>query len=361
MKQITLLLVLAVLSVAACTSDQPEPPAIQETPKEEINNEKVSGENKDESPEENEDDTVWENNEKSSSDPAFIADHTTALEEALRGIPEQYITYARENFHIAYQHTSHGTHVSRGVFGLPDYKDGDDKLFGVSLNKQETGKLTFYDYAVQSYAADGETATDLSFDETGFIQATRNFLDDPGNAHVNVVMWSWCDIAGHNVSENYLPGMTDLISEYGEGGAKIGTSAGQRKNPVHFIFMTGHANENNNIGDGKPASQAELINNYCRENEQFCLDYYSIDSHDMEENYWEDVNDDGYSTSYGGNFYKDWQNNHIAGEGYWKNREIPGGNVTYGAHNSQHITANRKAIAFWWILARMAGWNDIPE
>ena len=27
------------------------------------------------------------------------------------------------------------------------------------------------------------------------------------------------------------------------------------------------------------------------------------------------------------------------------------------AHNSQHITANRKAYAMWWILARIAGWN----
>ena len=25
--------------------------------------------------------------------------------------------------------------------------------------------------------------------------------------------------------------------------------------------------------------------------------------------------------------------------------------------NSQHITANRKAYAMWWILARIAGWN----
>ena len=34
----------------------------------------------------------------------------------------------------------------------------------------------------------------------------------------------------------------------------------------------------------------------------------------------------------------------------------PGGRVDYGEHNTQHITANRKAYAFWWILARIAGW-----
>ncbi|PRY97775.1 hypothetical protein BY457_11156 [Marinilabilia salmonicolor] len=360
MRYLTFLLISTIFSVAACTSDQTEEPAIQGSPKEEINDEQASGEKEDEDPEENEDETVWENDEKSSSVPTYIADHTIATEEVLRGIPVQYIDYARENFHIAYQHTSHGTHVSRGVFGLPDYKEGDDQRFGVSLNKQEAGKLTFYDYALQTYAADGETATDLSADETGFIQATRNFLEDPDNAHVNVIMWSWCDIAGHDVSGNYLPGMTSLISEYGEGGSKIGTAEGQRQNAVFFIFMTGHANANNNIGDGKPANQAELINNYCLENEQYCLDYYSIDSHDMEGNYWEDASDDGYSTRYDGNFYKDWQNSHSVGAGYWENKEAPDGDVMYGAHNTQHITANRKAIAFWWILARLAGWDGTP-
>ena len=27
------------------------------------------------------------------------------------------------------------------------------------------------------------------------------------------------------------------------------------------------------------------------------------------------------------------------------------------AHNDQHITANRKAYAMWWLLAHIAGWN----
>ena len=287
----------------------------------------------------------------------YIADYTVAKESVLRSIPEEYINKARTELVIAYQHTSHGTHVSRGVFGLQDYKSGDDQLFGVS-SSPDAGKLHFRDYALQSYAPSGVDGSDLSRNETAFIQTTRNFLDAVENAAVNVVMWSWCDIAGHDVAGNYLPGMSTLISEYGEGGTKIGTGEGEREFPVTFIFMTGHANVNANTGALNPLEQAALINEYCNDNQQFCLDYYSIDTHDMDDNYYEDAGDDGNSSAYGGNFYTDWQNSHTLGEHYYENKETPGGAVVFGAHNTQHITANRKGYAMWWILSRIAGWDD---
>lgn len=285
-----------------------------------------------------------------------IADHNIAFEDVLRSIPDEYIDAARENLHIAYQHTSHGTHVSYGMFGLPDYKNGDETRFAISNNNPQAGKLDFRDYAMASYAAPGEDASDLSRNETAFIQATRNYLDDPDNAEINVVMWSWCNIAGHDVAGNYIPGMQSLINEYGEGGSKIGSSAGQRENSVSFIFMTGHANYDNNVGDGKPKNQADLILDYCEQNNFYCLDYYGIDTHDMDENYWEDAGDDGDSPA-GGDFYQDFQDSHSVGDGYFQNKNSPGGSATYGAHNTQHITANRKAYAMWYILASIAGWE----
>jgi len=286
-----------------------------------------------------------------------IAGYHVAREAVLRSIPKQYIDKARTTLHIAYQHTSHGTHVSRGLFGLQDYKPGDDVLFGITNNAPEAGKLDFHDYAIAGYAAPGEDAADLSRNETAFIQATRNFLDDEANDDINVVMWSWCNIAGHQIATNYLPGMDALISEYGEGGTKIGSGAGMRQLAVTFIFMTGHANQGNNTGDGNPKSQAALIIEHCKKNGYYCLDYYSIDTHDMGDNYWEDTGDDGNSAAYGGNFYADWQNAHQLGVDWYENKSSPGGSVEFGAHNSQHITANRKAYAMWWILARIAGWD----
>jgi len=250
--------------------------------------------------------------------------------------------------------------VAYGMFGLPDFKAGDDTKFAITNNDPQPDKLDFRDYALASYAESGTDASDLSRNETAFIQATRNYLDDPANSGINVVMWSWCDIAGHDVEANYIPGMQTLINEYGPGGTRIGSGAGQRENPVTFIFMTGHANKDNNVGAGKPKNQAELILSYCRENKFYCLDYYGIDTHDMAGNYWEDAGDDGNSST-GGNFYADWQNSHSLGADYYENRSSPGGPVTFGAHNSQHITANRKAFAMWYILARIAGWDGTVQ
>jgi hypothetical protein len=112
----------------------------------------------------------------------YIADYRVAKESTLRNIPVEYINKARTELVIAYQHTSHGTHVSRGVFGLQDYKEGDLTLFGVS-ETPDADKLEFRDYALEDYAPPGVTAIDLSVDETAFIQTTRNYLDAPRKCH----------------------------------------------------------------------------------------------------------------------------------------------------------------------------------
>ena len=92
----------------------------------------------------------------------YIAGHLVAKETILRSIPESYINKARTELVVAYQHTSHGTHVSRGVAGLQDYKSGDEVLFGVS-GSPDAAKLEFRDFALEDYAPPGVDAADIPF------------------------------------------------------------------------------------------------------------------------------------------------------------------------------------------------------
>ncbi len=288
-----------------------------------------------------------------SSSSAYVADYQVATESALRAIPDSHINTARTTLHVAYNHTSHGTHISYGAYGLPDYKTGDATRFGISTSA-ESGKLDFRDQDIGGAYPDLSTA---DADWGAWISQIRNYLDDPANAAINVMMWSWCDITGHSVS-NYLSSMQTLINEYGPGGSKIGTGIGQRVNAVTFIFMTGHAVASSNTGTGNPREQAALITDYCNTHHYFCIDYYSIDTHAMDGTYYEDAGDNGDSATYSGNFYEDWQASHSPAGTYWyENKDAPGGSATPGAHNTQHITANRKAFAFWWVLARIAGYS----
>ena len=195
----------------------------------------------------------------------FIADHTKAKESVLRSIPQEYIDKARTTLKIAYNHTSHGTHVAYGLWGLPHYKAGDDTLFKVG-----NGGLDFRDRAMGS-------CPDLSSGEGCWPDATRSYIESHNNNDdtdddVNVVMWSWCQIVGHSVP-SYLSRMEDLINDYPD---------------VTFILMTGH---DNSWGNGAK-EQANLILTKARQKHWYVLDYYNIDTHDMNDEYHERAGDD---------------------------------------------------------------------
>ncbi|MBW2109315.1 MAG: hypothetical protein JRI36_11725, partial [Deltaproteobacteria bacterium] len=173
-------------------------------------------------------------------------------------------------------------------------------------------------------------------------QRTRDYLDDPANSDVNVIIWSWCGQANTTEAniDLYLSLMSQLEIDYPG---------------VNFVYMTGHA-----VGTGETGNlhlRNQQIKNYCETNGKVLYDFYDIECYDPDGNYFGDQyvldgcgydgNGDGNPWNDGANWAIEWQNSHTEGTDWYN---CP-------AAHSQPLNANRKAYAAWWLWARLAGWN----
>jgi hypothetical protein len=171
-----------------------------------------------------------------------------------------------------------------------------------------------------------------------WVNETRNYLDDPANSYVNVIMWSWCGQVDSKYKagrlwDEYLQPMSQLEEEYPD---------------VKFIYMTGHVDINDDLAN-KAANDS--IRSFCENNNKILYDFADIERWDPDGNYYEYVHDncDYYNSDFEklGNWAKEWQNSHTKGKDWYN----------CGSAHSQPLNANQKAYAAWWLFARLAGWK----
>lgn len=241
---------------------------------------------------------------------------------SLNAIPLSYINDVKNNLHIAYGHTSHGSQLVDGMTGLLSYKPG----YNVTYDFNNGGIGGALDLKDMPFAG----ASDLGNpDRTTWANTTRTYLD--ANPQVNVVIWSWCGQVSSATPadiDTYLSLMNNLEIDYPQ---------------VRFVYMTGHTD-----GSGLSGNlhlRNEQIRNYCLSNNKILYDFAAIESYDPDGTYFGDKNVDDACNYTGGNWATEWQAAH------------PGEWYSCGSAHSEPLNANRKAYAAWWLWARIAGWD----
>jgi hypothetical protein len=246
------------------------------------------------------------------------------------------IERAKESLHIAYGHTSHGSQLTDGMGGLVGFANGGGK--GLALpenafawnNGGSGGALDLHDYAL---------CNDVGY-YPDWVVCTSNYLDDPANADVNVVIWSWCG----QMDDKYAAGT--LTNEY-----LAPMAAFERDYPhVAFVYMTGHVDI---WDDANNKAACEAIRNWCSVSNRILYDFNDIEHHDPDGTYYEFVSDDcsvyaGAGGAAIGNWATEWQAAHVQNVDWYD----------CGSAHSQPLNANLKAYAAWALWCRLGADRD---
>lgn len=262
----------------------------------------------------------------------IIVDHTCV---DLSQIPPNWIEQAKALLHVSYGHTSHGSQPITGMAVLE--ASNPSGLYDFNTN----GGVVPGVLSIADRVPDGDLGNP---DRVTWEARTRAYLNGAGSDR-NVVVWSWCGQVSSATQadiQTYLDLMDGLEQDYPN---------------VTFVYMTGHLDGGG--VEGNLNVRNEQIRQFCHDNGKVLFDFADIESYDPGNDEFLSRHANDYCNYSCGSGTCNWADEWCAAHG-----SDPLCDACSCAH-SKPPNCNLKARAFWWMMARIAGWpgpgQDPPQ
>lgn len=261
----------------------------------------------------------------------ILVDHTCT---DLTQIPAAWIEAAKD-LTLHYAHTSHGSQVMTGAVVL----ESIDPIYAIAIREAASMGLPVQTTPPSVRVWDGTVGTtyvgpDLYWATESGRNTTRSIA---ATGDYDFSMFSFCgELSWQSTAwvQLYLDTMALFESEY----------PGMR-----FILMTGHTDGSG--VEGTLNQNNNLIRQYAIDHNMVLLDFADIESWDPDGTNYLPLYCTDAGNYNGGNWCDQWCAAH------------PGHDLctSCSCAHSEPLICNLKGHAFWWLMARLAGWNGLTE